>query len=536
MNSAKAVVEKYEKDSKSIQESEKHFANQEQADRQNNKVNDFLANLTPTQRKIALQEIKYRKAKDDYAEYITLCNPDYKVTKFHRFLIRVCQSAVERVERNRKGDLSQAKKTIICVSVPPQLGKSETITKKLPSWFVGRNPDLSAILVAYNGTLGEDFCSCNRDLTRDYGEQVFGISISETQDTKEEYHIKGKGKKGFVMGRGIDGGITSKGCELLIVDDPYKNSTQANSSTYREMVSRVFRDSCYTRLHAGGVCIIIHTRWHEEDLIAEVSKWENSIVINIPLICESKNDPLQREIGECLCPELGFGTIFAEETKKAVGLKTFNALYQGHPSIDGGEIFRREWLKFYDEKTLPANFDEQVMSCDLSFGGKKQANDPCAIQVWGRVGANHYLLKRIKKRLTFTEMCEMIKIVSATYPLARKKIVEKKANGQAVIDSLNNELGGFVAYDPGSTDKVGRANAISPYIQSGNVFFPKESVDDTIEEMIEEMLTFPNSDHDDEVDAMTQYLVNWSAKPNGRFNTSNTMVSFSKIIRGLYDD
>ena len=139
-------------------------------------------------------------------------------------------------------------------------------------------------------------------------------------------------------------------------------------------------------------------------------------------------------------------------------------------------------------------------------------------------------------RLTFTEMCEMIKIVSATYPLARKKIVEKKANGQAVIDTLNSEIGGFVAYDPKMTDKVGRANAISPYIQSGNVWFPKESVDNTIEEMIEEMMTFPNSDHDDEVDAMTQYLNVWATNTNGKFNTSNTIISFSKVIRGLYDD
>ena len=534
MNSAKQVVEKYKKDTNSIKESDKHFANQQQADRYNDKVSDFLANLTPNQKKIALQEIKYRKAKEDFGEYLTLCNQDYKLTKFHRFLIKVCQSAVERVERNRKGDLSQASRTIICVSVPPQLGKSETITKSLPSWFVGRNPNLSAILVAYNGDIGEQFCSCNRDKTREFGKKVFGVEISETDDTKEKYHIKGK--KGFVMGRGINGGITSWGCELLIIDDPYKSSNEAFSPTYREMVSRVFKDSCWSRLHAGGVCIIIHTRWHEEDLIGEYAKDENAIVINIPLVCDSKNDPLKREIGETLCPELGFGVKFAEETKKQAGLKTFNSLYQGKPHIEGGDIFKREWLKFYDEKTLPSNFDEQTISCDLSFGGKKKQNDPCAIQVWGRVGANHYLLKHIKKRLTFTEMCEMIKIVSATYPLARRKIIEKKANGQAVIDTLNSEIGGFMAYDPKMTDKVGRANAISPYIQSGNVWFPKESVDETIEEMIEEMMTFPNSDHDDEVDAMTQYLNVWATNTNGKFNTSNTIISFSKVIRGLYDD
>ena len=533
MNSAKKVVENYEKTTNSIKESEKHFANQEQADRHESKVSDFLENLTPSQKRKVLQEIKYRKSKDDFGEYITLCNPEYIITNFHRFLINVCQSAVARVEKNRKGDLSQAKKTIICVSVPPQLGKSETFTKKLPSWFVGRNPSLSAILVAYNGTLGEDFCSCNRDLTREYGKQVFDIEISETEDTKEEYHIKRKGKQGFVMGRGIDGGITSKGCELLIIDDPYKNSNQANSSTYREMVSRVFRDSCYSRLHAGGVCIIIHTRWHENDLIGEVSKWENSIVINIPLICESENDPLHREIGETLCPELGFGKIFAEETKQAVGLKIFNALYQGHPSIEGGSIFTRSSIRYYTKETLPSNFHSMVISCDLTFGGTNSDNDYNAIQVWGRCGANHYLLKRIKKRLTFTQMCEMIKIVSATYPLARKKLVEKKANGEAVIDSLNNEIGGFVAFDPKMTNKIGRANAITPYFESGNVYFPCDEIDPTIEEMVDEMMKFPNGKHDDEVDAMTQYLNDYASKNGGKIVTNKVVVSFADAIRSF---
>ena len=123
--------------------------------------------------------------------------------------------------------------------------------------------------------------------------------------------------------------------------------------------------------------------------------------------------------------------------QKQVGDKVFNALYQGRPHIEGGSVFKREWINYYDEKTLPLSFNEIVMSCDLTFGGKKETNDFNTIHIWARVGANHYLLKRIKKRMTFTETCEMIKIVSATYPLARKKLVERKANGDAIIDMLN---------------------------------------------------------------------------------------------------
>lgn len=527
------VIESHKENSKKVINTSKDFVCQEQEDRQQSKVNDFFNNLSPSQKKIALQEIRFRKAKSNYADYIQLVNDGYKMTRYHSFLCKLCQSVVERIENNQK-DLINSKKTFICISVPPQTGKTETITSTLPSYFVGRNPNLSAILVAYNGDYGEKFSDRNRQKTREYGKQIFGIELSETLDKKDEYGLKNH--KGFVKGVGINAGITGNGCELLIVDDPYKNSNEANSSTYREAVSRVFKDSCLTRLHPGGACIVIHTRWHEEDLIAELSKDSDTIVINIPLVCDSENDVLRRQIGETLLPEFGYGANFAEETKKRVGLKIFNALYQGHPCIDGGDLIKREWLKFYDKSTLPTCFEELTMSCDLSFGGIKKENDPCAIQVWGRLGANHYLLKRIKKRMTFTETCEMIKIISAEYPLARKKIIEKKANGQAVIDSLNNVIGGFCPYDPGNTDKVGRVNAVSPLIQSGNVYFPSEKVDNTIEEMIDEMLKFPNGAHDDEVDAMTQYLITWEYKASGKFNTSNTIISFSKLIRGLYDD
>lgn len=531
MTKSKDILENHKESANSIKNSEKRFANQEQEDRYNNKVNSFVDALSESQKKVALKQIDVIKARQNYGDYLTYINPKYKMTKFHKFLCQVCDSAVKRIENNQK-DLVNARKTFICLSVPPQMGKSETVTKTLPSWFVGRNPDLSAILVAYNGDFAIGFNDCNRQKTKEFGKDIFGVEVSETQDTKDKYSIKNH--NGFVMGAGINGGITGNGCELLIVDDPYKNSNEANSKTYRDSVSNLFKDSCLTRLHAGGVCIVIHTRWHEEDLIAELSKQDDTIVINLPLICEDeKNDPLHRKIGETLCPELGFGSIFVEEAKKRLGMKVFNALYQGNPSIDGGEIFKREWLKFYTNATKPNCFDELTISCDLSFGGTKQANDPCAIQVWGRIGANHYLLKRIKKRMTFTEMCEKIKLISAEFPLARKKIIEKKANGQAVIDTLNNEIGGFVAYDPKMTDKIGRANAISTYVESGNVYFPCVELDRTIDEMVEELMKFPNSEHDDEVDAMTQYLVNYQYGTTGRLVSDSAYKSLADAWKGL---
>lgn len=461
------------------------------------------------------------------------CRIERKVIKTFSKQRRITITKIEKCE-NVEGNCIQVEGGIYLVGktmLPTH--NSETITKTLPSWFVGRNPNKNAILTAYNSDLAEKFEDANRQKTREFGKDIFGIEISDSQDNKTLYQIKGC--TGGVMGVGIQGGITGNGGELIIIDDPYKNSTDANSSATRGLIESIFRDSIYTRLQGkGNGLIVIQTRWHEEDLCGTLAKEDGWIVINIPCVCESeKKDVLNRKKGETLCPELGFDVEWANSTRNGVGLKVWEALYQGHPSIDGGEIFTREMIHQYKPSDLPSNFEEQVISCDLTFGGTKQSNDPVAIQVWGRVGANHYLLKRIKKRMSFNEMCDTIKIVSSSFPLARKKIVEKKANGQAVIDTLNSVIGGFEAYDPKMESKISRANSVAPFLLSGNVWLPCKDVDRTIDEMIEEMMKFPNSTHDDEVDAMTQYLITWNFHCNGRLCDDNAYKQLNDIWRGI---
>ena len=499
--------------------------NLQQEELNERQIYKFINNLSTTQLAQAKKQLGLRKAREDYFEYWKMCYPDYVPTKFHKFLCQVCQSAIERIERGEK--------VRILLSIPPRHGKTETVTKTLPSWFVMRNPTKNAILTAYNAELAEKFNNANRDKVRAYGVSVFGnVEISQAQDNKAYFQTT---KGGGCMGVGVMGGITGNGGELIIVDDPYKNSVEANSPQIRQTLYNVFQDSIFTRLQGkGNALIIIQTRWHEEDLCGILAKTNDYFVINIPCMCEDeKHDPMHRRNGETLCPEIGFDAKWLEQTKKAVGLKVFNALYQGKPSIDGGEVFLRENIHYYTKATQPPSYEEMVMSCDLSFGGIKQQNDPCAIQIWGRVGANHYLVKRVKKRMTFNEMCEMIKVLSAKYPLARRKIVEKKANGQAVIDSLNNIIGGFEAFDPKMVDKLGRANAITPLFDAGNIFFPSEEIDPTIEEMVDEMLKFPNSEHDDEVDAMTQYLNSYEYKHSGRVLTDSYFSNISNALRGI---
>ena len=135
--------------------------------------------------------------------------------------------------------------------------------------------------------------------------------------------------------------------------------------------------------------------------------------------------------------------------------------------------------------------------------------------------------------MTFKETLQTLRILSSNYPQARKKIIEAKANGLATIETLNREIGGFVEFNPCSKSKQERFENVIPLIESGNVFLPDETIDNTIEDDIEEMLRFPNATHDDFVDMLSQYLLNYEYRYGGKVDTDNRFSMFAKAIRGF---
>ena len=429
----------------------------------------------------------------------------------------------------------------LCISVPPQHGKTTTITKTLPSWFVGRNKGKWAILTAYNADIAEEFSDNNRQLIKQYGKEIFGIETNSSQDNKYLFqcHEVGKAENpnidSGIMGVGIQGGIVGHGGSLIIVDDPYKNDLQANNPTERLNISQVFKSAVVTRARGkGNAIIVIHTRWHDDDLIGELVKTGDWLYVNIPCVWEKGVDKLlHRKIGETLCPELGFDSEWLNRTEKAVGRRLFQANYQGKPYIEGGNLVKRNDIKFYDKSSKPSVFEELTLSCDLSFGGMKKENDPYCMSLWGRIGGDHYLLNVWGKRASFSETQQTLRIIKTQYPQLKRIIVEKKALGGPIIETLGREIGGFIPYDPKGTSKESRFNSVTPYFEGGNIYFPTEDLVSDIEEYIEQVLRFPNVGHDDFVDTISQYLLNYEYRYGGKIQTNSLYKSLSRAIRGF---
>lgn len=412
---------------------------------------------------------------------------------------------------NRKlVDVAAGRIKRLMVSMPPRHGKSELVSRYFPAWFIGAFPDKRIILVSYEADFAATWGRKARDLLEEHGPSLFGIRVSGKSSAANRWDIEGH--EGGMVTAGVNGPITGKGADIGIIDDPVKNDQEAMSVTYQERTYEWYKSTFRTRIQRDGAIILIMTRWHENDLAGKLlaaqeeegEKWE---VVSLPAIAED-DDPLGREIGQPLCPGL-FNKDALESIKKAVGSYWWASLYQQRPSPAEGGIFKRNWWQYY--RRVPDRFDEIIQSWDMTFKDTKSA-DFVVGQVWGRKGADKYLLDQVRDRMDFPATIQAVRTLSAKWPQARAKLVEDKANGPAVIATLKREISGLIPVEPQGS-KESRAWAVSPDIEAGNVYLPDPGIAPWVHDFIEECAAFPNGANDDQVDAMSQALMRLNKQP-----------------------
>ena len=265
-----------------------------------------------------------------------------------------------------------------------------------------------------------------------------------------------------------------------------------------------FLNSIYTRLSADGVIILIQTRWHEDDLAGKLLQHmpEKCKEINIPLEAE-ENDILGRAKGDALFPEIGKDNEWLIDFKSTYqtqeGSRSWNALMQGKPTSQEGNMIKRNWWKYYETSYSMINY---IMSVDATFKDNDNS-DYVAIQVWGKREANIYLIDSLNERMDFPATLAAITTMKAKHPRCGLILVEDKANGSAIIQVLKRKIPGVVAVNP-EGGKIARVNAISGAIEAGNVYLPSNA--EFTHEFVNQCSSFPNGKHDDMVDCMSQAL------------------------------
>lgn len=413
-------------------------------------------------------------------------------------------------------DVVAGKSPRLLLEAPPRHGKTELASRRFPAFALGKHPDLSIIATSYAADLAS---SNNRDVQRIMegdayrnlfpGSRLNGDNVRTVADgsylrNSDIFEIVGH--RGVYKSSGVGGGITGRGMHIGIIDDPIKDAEQAYSLTYRDKVWDWYQSTFYTRLMPGGGILLILTRWHEDDLAGRILKAakENGEVwreVRYSAIAE-KNEP-HRKKGEALHPER-YGLEQLGRIRTAVGSRVWASLYQQRPAAAEGQIFRRDWWKTY----TPSSDDPQkliehlgithvVQFWDTAFKAKSGSDYSVCITM-GKADSMFYVLDRWKGKVEFPEL-KATAIGHAAKWQPHTILIEDAASGQSLIQELQRDS--LLPIHPVKVDrdKVSRAYAITPLLEAGRVAYPVNASWAT--DFIDTLATFPNAEHDDDVDA-----------------------------------
>lgn len=375
-----------------------------------------------------------------------------------------------------------------CVSVPPQHGKTETVLHAI-AWWLSRRPEDLLIFGTYSGGYARSRSRTARDYAR-----AAGVELRDDSTAVNEWRTP---QGGGLLASGAGGIFTGFGAKLAVIDDPHKNRAEAESSVYRSKILDWFRSSVITRIHPGGSIIIVHTRWHEGDLIgtqlkSEDPKWE---VINLPAINDG-SDP-RRKIGEPLWPE-GRPLDFLRKKEKLLGPYEWSSLYQGQPRPRGGTVFGDVY--FYTD--APKLGFRVAIGIDLAYTKKKSADYSVAV-VMVECGGRYYVIEVVRLQVRAPEFSKTIRALQSRYRGA-STVAYVGGTERGVIDMMAELDDGGASIDAttAADDKFIRAQPVAAAWNDGKVLLPSDA--SWLSEFVSEVCSFTGlgDPHDDQVDAL----------------------------------
>ena len=432
---------------------------------------------------------KKSKVHDDFLSFVKHVWPEFIEGSHHKKI-------AEKFNQIAKGEIKR-----LIINMPPRHTKSEFASFLLPSWMVGRKPDLKIIQTTHTTELAIRFGRKAKTLmdSPEY-KQVFDTRLREDSQAAGKWETE---QGGEYYAAGVGSAITGRGADLLIIDDPHSEQDALNM-TAMERAYEWYTSGPRQRLQPGGAIVVVMTRWNMKDLTGALLKSQKELksdlwhVIEFPAIMPSGN-PVWPEYWKK--EEL-------EGVKASLSIGKWNAQWMQNPTAEEGSLIKREWWRKWDRDYIPA-LKHVIQSYDTAFL-KKETADYSAITTWGvfheaeDTAPNLILLDALKERLEFPELRKKA-LEQYNYWKPESVIIESKASGLPLTYELRKMGIPVINYTPSKgNDKHARVNAVSPLFESGQIWAPDEKF---AEEVIEECASFPYGDHDDLVDSMTQAVM-----------------------------
>jgi predicted phage terminase large subunit-like protein len=404
--------------------------------------------------------------------------------------------------------------------------KTSLVSKAFPAYVWLKQPEKKIINIGYSLELATGDSMATRNILQSSwwqdGMYKYWMPLLEAEyktkgekfvpwamrsDSNQKHHYTNT-VGGMRYAVGLEGTIYGKGGDILIADDPL-NPRNAQSKTYREKSNNLLSQIFATRINDRdtAIRILIAQRLCEgdsTDFFLAQGGWEHLV---IPMewdesrrywTCIGWTDWRTKD-GELMNPARFSKKDVQQIKTQELSPYDYAAQHQQLPAPIGGGVIKIEWFKEWF--VLPKVFDASCIAIDLSMRDSSDS-DNTAIIVMGRKDTNYYVLDLVYGKMDILKQIEAITNICDKYPYIRTKLVEKKANGDAILSLLKRNISGLVPVEPTrEVSKEQRIMSTIPEIYAGNVYLPIHDYCPQIKHLLEESSYFPRGRHDDALDA-----------------------------------
>jgi predicted phage terminase large subunit-like protein len=435
----------------------------------------------------------------------------------------------------------------LMINVPPGSMKSLLSSVFLPAWVWLWRPSWRVICASGNPrVVTRDSTKCRQVVRSDWYQKTFAPEwqISKDQDEKQWFATDASG---FRLGIGAGSAATGSRADCLLIDDANEAATVHSKAERDNINEQWWRDSFSNRIAdvTKSKRLIIMQRLHDDDLAGYVLREEAGQWEHLCLRMESERPPLKktwlgwedtRATGELLFPAR-FTPAFVE-TERKKGSAYFAGQHQQRPVSASGNRFQRAWWGFWSATgeqlrrpegcsvSPPLRWSpvitarhtarvELIQSVDATFKGG-DGSDFVVVMMLAQQGPKTHVLAVDRAKRGYGDTVRAIRAQRAAWTGCRTTLVEDKANGSAIIETLKGEFTGIVAVNP-LGGKEARAAAIESTVEAGDVYLPEgwEGIGD----FVDEFASFPKGSHDDQVDALSQALLWLQIRDDAKTNT-----------------
>lgn len=398
----------------------------------------------------------------------------------------------------------------LMVFMPPQEGKSTLCSKWYPLWRLVDDPDRRVAIVSYSDEMARRWGADIKQLVEAFdgtdGTVDLGIRLREDSRAAGRWQVAGR--LGGVYAVGVAGSLTGKPVDDLVWDDPLKDLEQAQSLVYRDRAWRFWQAVAVPRLGPGAKCLLIETRWHEDDpggrmLTSEdADRWR---VVSIPAISEGDSDPLGRPAGVPM--QSARGNRDWNAIRRSVGEYVWASLYQQRPAPAEGGLFRRIWWRYWTPapdgvdlagRRHPLADSWRFITADLA-ASTRTAADWTVFACWARtLSGDLVLLDRIRARIDEGQHFQHVRGMVERWGVDTVFVEATHQTMTLVREATQNGIP--VTPLRAEQDKFSRALPASAWVSSGRVWLPAGQ--SWTGEFVDECAGFPNGRWDDQVDVL----------------------------------